>query len=200
MYVVQDLPRTVMCAVSRRNNAGDAYRVWNARFRRFAIVLCAFAFSCAPCAPASTTVADEGASGEEVGRNQSAGAAKVRRGVAAIEAYEPPPLNELPDGLRKPVSRIRDFRAERGIAPSMDEFFAVIAEFPLTTLEQPILYWEMMVLQNPVISLEELRATTRAKRDSITSFKCEYSLEMGNKSSAHLYAFDRNKIRVLRGL
>jgi hypothetical protein len=97
------------------------------------------------------------------------------------------------------VARVKSFRADHGAPPTVDDYFSMIADADFTNPQQSELWWEVCQQQEPLISLEELVAILEAKRDSIASFRCEYTYEDEEQGSAssHVYAFDKkNGIRI----
>jgi hypothetical protein len=87
---------------------------------------------------------------------------------------------------------LQDFSSTLGYTPTEENYYQLICRkgIELTVREQGILWMELVKLQRPIVSLEDIKEILNAKQKSIKSFKCEFNLTHENKT---------NKSDVLNG-
>lgn len=99
--------------------------------------------------------------------------------------------------LEKAISQITSYRANHGVAPSMDYYFEIIARSDLTNSEQARIYFEIVEQQRPRISSKDLISILKAKTDSISSFTCEYTVtEDELPATSFVYTFGPSRFLI----
>ncbi len=94
--------------------------------------------------------------------------------------------------LNKARAEVRDYKRHHGEAPSNDYYFALLSKYELTNPEQATLHRELLGVQRPMVSVADLIAVLIAKRDTIETFDCEYTVRGDN----FRYVFDGGKVLV----
>jgi len=93
------------------------------------------------------------------------------------------------------LKNVERYQATHGSPPNVKFYYSAVASSNLTGGDAMSLYSAIVELQRPQISLNDLASLFEAKRDSIHSFRCEYTVSPGLKGT-RVYAFSDNKVHL----
>lgn len=93
----------------------------------------------------------------------------------------------ISEDYHKVKAALMEYKSQKGVAPNDEVFFAMIFDpkYDICDLDQAVLWNDLVKLQSPQITLENLRSLVAAKRNSIRDFYCDFSVIRENEEAGN---------------